>query len=1009
MTVLKMVQAISQEVVLDRLLATLMRVVVEAAGAQNAVLLLQHDEELFVRAQSRSADFAGADSATPANKIVVEAVPLTDFSSIPMSIIQYVKRTNETVVIDDHLLHPNKLFEKDKYLQDAQTRSSLCLPIIKQSKLLGMIYLENNLTPRVFTPGCTELLQLLSMQIVTALENGLLFEGLHNEIDYRKKAQEELRLSEDRFRTVFEMAAIGQAQCDTTTGRFLIVNKTLADITGYSQDELVTMTFSDLTHPDDRYETLQLMGKLVKGEIPQFQIEKRYIRKDKVVIWVNVHVRTMRDRFGTVTGVGMIQDITNRVQAEDELRALNAMLEKRVIDRTAELGDAKEAAESANRAKSEFVANMSHEMRTPMNAVIGVSDLLTRTPLTADQTDLVNTIQTSAEALLGLIDDILDFSKIEAGKMDLSYSQFDLAALVENSAELLANLASKKNISLMTYISPDVPAEIDADQSKIRQIVLNLLSNAIKFTGKGEVFLEVSTRPGADGRLNLRMVITDTGIGMSQKTLGQLFTPFSQGDGSITRNYGGTGLGLSISKRLIELMHGTIEVQSEEGIGSVFAVMLPLNIPYVAPGSSLEAASNKPADKKRAKQELPLLANKTLLVVSAQAQGYLILEKYAAALGVTCQLARTTQDARNKLAPATSNDQTVHAIIIDHNNPEEAQKLAAALLPFCPPSLKLIHIGTASAATTNQPSEKQLFAAHLSKPLKRGRFTNCLLEVLGTGSGPATTTSSLNADNTAQPLRADPVLRGKKILVAEDHPTNRKLASLQLQELGCLAEFVSDGFEAIEAYEKEEFAAILMDCQMPRMDGFKCTRAIRELEAINGTRTPIIAMTAQTTAQDRDNCLHVGMDDYISKPVTSLKLHNVLVRWLGDAKSSVLDATDQKMPAVAAGTADPIAIKVAEWESLMGRQAALEMLAEYKSGISSCLTELGQSIQSEDADGAKHIAHRLKGLCLNFLVPDSAQFNQKIEEALDCGDWQSAYSSYVTLKTLCASLKCPGE
>jgi PAS domain S-box-containing protein len=856
MTVFKAAQAISQEVVFDKLLETLMRVVIEAAGAQQGILILQQDNELIVRAHGQCLD--GGEISSEETKdvsqhnVVIEEVALKNFSQAPMAVINYVRRTLETVVVDEAV--DDTLFGKDPYFKAAGTRSALCLPIVKQSKLLGLLYLENNLAPQIFTPERTDLLQLLSAQIVTSLENGLLFAGLHKEIEERKNAEDALRQSEQQYRAIFEMAAVGKSQLDCASLRFIKVNARYCEITGYSEAELLQMTPYDVTHPDDRDADFLNNSAMFKSTTTsEFEVEKRYLRKDGTTVWVQVNVAVDRDESGkAISTVAVTQDITSRVQAEAALKSLNQELEKRVNDRTADLAIAKEAAEAANRAKSEFVANMSHEIRTPMNSVIGMSDLLSRTPLNPEQKDFVYNIQNSAECLLDLINDILDFSKIEAGKLELSTTDFDLPSLIDNSVELLAGTARKKGLSLTSFVSPDIPALLHGDQPRIRQVLLNLLSNAIKFTTNGAVVVRVTAGQPVDNQVLLHFAIEDTGIGMTKITLDKLFSPFSQADSSITRKYGGTGLGLSISKRLVELMGGKIEVKSKAGEGSVFSFSIGLKVP-----------------------------------------------------------------------PQPS---TIHGA--------------------------------------------------------RNRTDSCGEPLVSTSFG------------------------GAFILIAEDQKVNQKLAMLQLRELGCTSMAVCNGQEAVSAVEQVTYAAVLMDCQMPLMDGKEATRAIRKLEEASGKHVPIIAMTAQAMSGDREECLASGMDDYISKPVTSQKLEDVLKRWLPHFKTDAYApqvVAAQPNAAIEKSSSTDFSIeqynqKLSEWGSTFGNEVALELMREFIDGIQIVLAELEHHIADRNIDAVKMTTHRLKGLCLNFYRNEKSNLCLQLEHDAQANDWSSIQSHFLLLK-----------
>ncbi len=957
MTVFKAAQAISKEVVLDRLMETLMRVVVESAGAQHGVLVLQQEDEMVVRAQG---------SQVAQENIVIEAVPLKDFPALPMTVINYVRRTQETVVIDDALHEP--LFGKEPYFKNAEVHSVLCLPIVKQSKLMGILYLENNLAPKIFTPDCIELLQLLTTQIVTSLENVILFETS--------------RQREEQFRLSFEMAAVGKSQVDCATGRFIRVNTKFSEITGYSKEELLTMTPAALTHPEDQEKDASLYVKM-RDAGSEYQTQKRYVRKDGLTIWVELTVAFVRDAFGrTVTGLGVLQDVTARLEAEESLRALNLELEERVQHRTADLGQAKEAAEAANRTKSEFVANMSHEIRTPMNAVIGMSDLLTRTPLNAEQKDFVYNIQNSAQCLLALINDILDFSKIEAGKLELSTTDFDLHALTESSIELLAEAARHKGVSLMSFVSADTPVIVHGDQARLRQVLLNLLSNANKFTTGGEVILSVTSAPAVEGQNLVRFSVTDTGIGMNSMALAQLFKPFSQADTSITRNYGGTGLGLSISKRLVELMGGSIDVESVEGKGSTFSFCIPIKVP------DQTTQFNSPY----------VLAGKRLLLVNVPPGASEIIQTYTTAWGAKCHVTSTTLEALNMVAAAAAAHRPYELVMIDKHSSDQLADLARSMTEAgLPATAKLILLGS-----TTHPEG---FTDSLNKPFRRVSLIDCLVNALS-GEKSSTLSQHGTTDSTALRVPLSENFDNTLILIAEDQKVNQKLARLQLKELGCLSETVSNGQEAVAAVMQTEYSLVLMDCQMPQMDGFEATRTIRKLEETSGRHVPIIAMTAQAMSGDREDCLAAGMDDYISKPVTASKLQEVLKRWLPESANMPGEHIQEKQtqPVSPPSILNEYKNRLKEWQAAMGREIASELMSEFIRGIEKTINELEGNIGDRDLPSVKATAHRLKGLCLNLYGEENSKLIEQIERYAKASDWQSIETCFPLLKTTVKSL-----
>ncbi|HEY9683624.1 MAG TPA: AAA family ATPase [Oculatellaceae cyanobacterium] len=980
LTVFKAAQAISKETTLHKLLETLMRVTVEAAGAQQGVLLLQQNDELVVRAcggslrHDTSIDSLGKGTT---QNVVIEEVPLNEFSSLPISVINYVRRTQETVVIDDALRE--SVFANDPHFKKTSTRSVLCLPIIKQSKLVGLLYLENSLTPRVFTTERIDLLHLLSSQIVTSLENVVLFEAV--------------RLREEQFRLSFEMAAVGTAQYDLATEKFSRVNQKLCEITGYSEAELLAIAPTELVHPDDRQETVAMFLQASAEGVRESVLQMRSIRKDRQTIWVQLNGAFVRDASGqAISFLCVLQDITARLQAEESLKTWNLELEKQVNERTAELEQAKLVAEAANRAKSEFVANMSHEIRTPMNAVIGMSDLLNRTSLTVSQQDFVQSIQNSAQCLLDLINDILDFSKIEAGKLELAATDFDLHSLIESSAELLAETAHKKGISLMSYIAPEVPVMVHGDQARIRQVLLNLLSNANKFTAGGEVTLSVAADSLVEDKSVVYFVVHDTGIGMNETALARLFTPFSQADGSITRKYGGTGLGLSISKRLVQLMDGVISVESEEGKGSSFSFSVPLII-RSQPQSTADSS----------------LAGKRVLLVNVPPEAARIIESYVTSWNMSCDTA--------------SNFTDTDEVVIDHENPYDfvlfdrhnlddlvLERRIQKILKVMPSEMsRLILLGSSTHVDMTM-LRKMGVSSYVSKPLRRARLLDCLLTA--DDGKDSQTISSVST----QPLKTR--FTGPLILIAEDQKVNQKLAILQLQELGCFAEAVSNGREAVRAFGEKRYVLILMDCQMPEVDGFEATAEIRRLEQIQGAghRIPIIAMTAQAMSGDREACLEAGMDDYVSKPVTSEKLAEALNRWIpedykdtGKEPVPVLDSVTDNATANVPPSADNRQIddifsiekykrKLAEWSTSFDSSTASELMNEITNGMRIALGELESAISKRDFEASKATAHRLKGMSLHFHVDETKNMSVQIEDDIKANDWQLAELHFLKLK-----------
>ena len=775
-----------------------------------------------------------------------------------------------------------------------------------------------------------------------------------------EKAEDAHRQAEARLARAIRGTSDGPWEFEVATGRYWLAPH-WRTMLGYSVDDLQDPTIDllrTLVHPDDLPGQQAAFQKCL-ATAGVYDAEFRVRMKTGEYRWFRSRGICEKDAEGRPTRVsGALQDVTERRQYQHDLI------------------EAREASAAANRAKGEFLANMSHEIRTPMNGVIGMTELLLDTGLDPSQRDYTETIRDSASALLTVINDILDFSKIEAGKLDIEHIELDLRDTVEDVARLLAIQAHGKGLELTAHIDPAVPDLIKGDPARLRQILVNLGSNAVKFTDKGEVALDVRVLEShAEGAL-VRCEVRDTGPGIPKARQEALFKPFSQVDASTTRKFGGTGLGLSIVKRLAELMGGTAGLESTEGVGSTFWFT-----------AKVGAAERKHLDLQAQHDALRGLR---VLVVDDNATNRKVLTGQLEACGVKPVCVSTAQDALQELVDATVSDQPFQVALLDFHMPEcDGEQLGRLIRTYD----HLTHTRLVLLTSSGHRGDAQRFAdlgfaGYLVKPITRRDLTACLSLVMSN--------SAESWKRRAQPLvtrhqvRAVRVEADRRILLAEDNPVNQKVARMVLEKLGLEVTVVNNGREAVTAWRAAKYDLVLMDCQMPELDGYEATREIRRAEQ---TKTyvsrqiksiPIVALTAHAMKGDDEKCREAGMTDYLTKPLDRIKLQACLERHLGKLGES--PAPGSEAPPEAPPAAAPV-----DWSAFLKSMDGDESLARelvdlfIESGDET-LAAILNALGAHDYAAVSEQAHSLKGASANLRATATAQAAARLEAAAKSGD-----------------------
>ena len=768
-------------------------------------------------------------------------------------------------------------------------------------------------------------------------------------IRQRQKADEALAGSEEKHRTIIENIEDGYFETDRE-GRFTFFNDSFRRITGYTTLQLQQLDYRRLLTPAETEKVIGTLDRVRQTGRAAKDLGFVVVRKDGTWRWVETSVSLISGVHGDPDGYrGILRDVTRRRQSDA-------------------LKQEKMAAESANRSKSEFLANMSHEIRTPLNAIIGMVELLLSSPLSREQQEDLRVVQSAAYALLSVINDILDFSKIEAGKLELERSPFRLRDFLGEALKILAVKAHEKNLELAYRVAPDVPDRLVGDPHRFRQVLLNLVGNAIKFTDSGEVIVFAQRRSLNDNRLILHVAVRDTGVGIATGKQAMIFEAFRQVDGSTSRKFGGTGLGLAVSAQLVNLMGGKIAVKSELGKGSIFHFTMAFDVETKEPNGFV---CSDAVD----------LSGLQVLVVDDNMTNLKIMCEMLGSWKMVPRSAASEAEGAALLRKLENRGIALDLVLIDSDLPRSgALSLIRQIHASALHAAKIVVMLTTTTAKETARYNNAAIHCLVTKPIRPSDLLDAVFQALYREKVPSekASDSKLNGENVS--------LKTLNVLVAEDTIFNQKYIRRLLERWHCRTTIVGNGRQAIEALSNQAFDLVLMDVQMPEIDGLTATAMIREREKRTNGHVPIIAMTAHAMRGDQERCIEAGMDDYVPKPISAAALLDAIHRVV-----SMPDRGVAPESAADSSTADDIDELAAYLEAFNNDGAFFKEVVEmFISDYPPMLEAAKKAIEDRDADSLSRTAHSLKGMARNFQIDGAVTAARRLEALADQRQFETA-------------------